>query len=60
MAAHSAYTGVAISDDNNMNETTNDGSTTNEITKVDSIGDESNTSKVPVISLNDVIAFLLE
>jgi hypothetical protein len=57
LADYIANTGVAISDDSNINETASDGSTTDEITKVDTMGDESKVSKVPVISLNDFIAF---
>jgi hypothetical protein len=60
VASYSAITGVAISDANSINETISDGSTTNETTKLDTIGDESKSSKVPVISLNDFIAFLLK
>jgi len=52
--------GVANSDDSNSTDTISDGSTTDEITKVDTIGDESNASKVPVISLKHFIAFLLK
>jgi hypothetical protein len=48
-----------INEDSNNNETTSDGSTTDETTRVDTIGDESNASKDPVISLNHFIAFLL-
>jgi len=50
--------GVDISDDTNINETTSDGGTTDETTKVDTVGDESKMSKGSVISLNDFIAFL--
>jgi len=60
MANYSATTGAAMSDQISISETTNDGNTTDEITRVDTMGDESNSSKVPVISLNDFIAFLLK
>jgi|GEM_PF-4491597 len=59
MASYNAITGVAISDASNINETITDGSTTDKTTSVDISGDESNASKVPVISVNDFIAFLL-
>ena len=59
-AGYIVTAGVANSDDSNSTDTISDGSTTDEITKVDTMGDESNASKVPVISLNDFIALLLK
>ena len=53
-------TGIVISDDSNNNDTTSDGSITDETTRVDTIGDESKVSKYPVIHLRDFIAFLLK
>jgi hypothetical protein len=55
-----ANAGVASSDDKSSSDTTNDGSTTDEITRVDTMGDESNASNLPVISFNDFITSLLK
>jgi hypothetical protein len=63
LAIHIGYAVIAvvvISDESSNSETTSEGSTTDEITRVDTIGDESNVSKYPVIPFNDFIAFLLK
>lgn len=49
-----------MSDESSNSETTSEGSITDEITRVDTIGDESNVSKYPVMPFNGFIAFLLK
>ncbi len=51
---------VVMSDESSNSETTSEGSITDEITRVDTIGDESNVSKYPVMPFNGFIAFLLK
>jgi hypothetical protein len=58
-ASYAVSAGVVIIEDKTNSETTSDGSTTDEITKVEITGDESRVSKFPVISRNDFIAFSL-
>lgn len=59
-AVYIGNAGVANSEDSNSNDTISDGKTTDEITRVDIVGDESNVSKYPDILFSDFIASLLQ
>lgn len=60
LSVYIANEGVANSEDSNSIDTISDGNTTDEITRVDIVGDESNVSKYPDILFSDFIASLLK